>query len=162
MQMCHLPFFEPCLRPCTDFTWACCIGLRSSSCHASHMGSGMEPRWLPSGARKRVQNWAWLADLAACQKAAPPILEAFLRCPAAATNEEGEPRVHLTHGPALARAQALAAAAPLNLEQSRCPQHAACWLSSQDQDQVSQAPVYLACRCDTQSRAHHVDVTFFT
>ena len=82
-----------------------------------------------------------LADLAACQKAAPPILEAFLRCPAAATNEEGEPRVHLTHGPALARAQALAAAAPLNLEQSRCLQHAACWLSSQDQDQVSQAPV---------------------
>lgn len=76
-----------------------------------------------------------LAELAACEKAPPPVLPALLQCPAAAGDEQ--PHVHLTHAPALAAAQALSASAPLNSEQSRCLQHAACWLSSQDQAQVS-------------------------
>ncbi|KAK9841693.1 hypothetical protein WJX74_010223 [Apatococcus lobatus] len=76
-----------------------------------------------------------LANLATCQQAPPPVLPALLQCPTAAGSEE--PQVHLTHEPALAAAKALSASAALNAEQRRCLQHVACWLSSQDQHEVS-------------------------
>ena len=75
-----------------------------------------------------------LAELAACERAPPPVMPALLQCRAAAGDDP--PDLHLTHAPALAAAQALSASARLNVEQSRCLQHAACWLSSQDQQQV--------------------------
>ncbi len=87
-----------------------------------------------------------LADLAACSKTPPPVLPALLSCPPGGFSEAGsdEPTVHLTHEAALAHAQALANAARLNAEQTRCLQHAACWLSNEDRQQVqpSKSPYF--------------------
>ena len=76
-----------------------------------------------------------LRDVASCQKSALPVLPALLQCPPQAGADE--PAVHLTHEPALAHATALAISGRLNDEQTRCLQHTACWLSSEDQQRVS-------------------------
>lgn len=124
------------IRHVQSFIWPCRFEIEFLS---------LKPNGLRHGAKvvairgpDAAAELGMLADLAICQKAPPPVLPALLQCPAAAGDEE--PHVHLTYEPALAAARALSASALLNPEQSRCLQHAACWLSSQDKHQVKLFP----------------------